>query len=136
MRLRRPVEIAERPGEAVEVVLGAVVVPVNGAHRAACATHLGHPAIDFLDRLRDLRAPPLVGRRGELRLELGAREPQRLERAHLLRIAHAGLPCVLRALALELFHPFLNSCIRVDQSFASITHESLAVQMNECLVTL
>ena len=30
IRLRRPVEIARRPGEAIEVVLGAVVIVANG----------------------------------------------------------------------------------------------------------
>src|SRR5207249_6546050 len=38
--LRRPIEIAERPGEAVEMVLGAVVIPVDRvepAHEASAA---------------------------------------------------------------------------------------------------
>ena len=40
---------------------------------------------------------------------------------HLLRIADRPR-VLLRALALEVFHPLLNSRFRVDQSFASVTH--------------
>ena len=66
-------------------------------------------------------APPLVRGRRELTLELGSREPQRLERAERFGIAHVA-HLRLGALALELFHAFLNSRIRVDESFASVTH--------------
>jgi hypothetical protein len=57
----------------------------------------------------------------ELTLELGAREPQRLELPEGLRSAHVA-HLRLDALALELFHPLLNSRIRVDESFAGIAH--------------
>jgi hypothetical protein len=53
--------------------------------------------------------------------QLGSGEPQRLEHPDLLRIAH-GRRIGSHALALELFHPFLNPRFRVDQSFAGITH--------------
>src|SRR5689334_6288850 len=82
---------------------------------------LGHAAIELFERLLDLRASSRVRGRRELPFELGAGEPQRLEGAYLLGVADVAPPC-LRALAFELFHPFLNSRVRVDQAFAGITH--------------
>ena len=66
-------------------------------------------------------APPLVRGGRELTFELGAREAQRLELPEGFRIAHVA-HLRLGALALELFHPFLNSRIRVDESFAGVAH--------------
>ena len=81
----------------------------------------GHAPVDFFNRLLELRAAALVGRRGELPLELGARQPQRLERVHAFRIAHRlGLP--LHARPLHLFLALLNPRLSIDQSFARITH--------------
>ena len=54
--LGRPVEITERPGEPVEVMLGAVVIGVDGAdHRpqpSIAALGFLHAAVDLFDRLR------------------------------------------------------------------------------------
>ena len=44
-------------------------------------------------------------------------------RALQLRGARHAPPARLAALALELFHPFLNPRVRIDQTFSSITHE-------------
>ena len=81
----------------------------------------GHAPIDFGHRLANLRAAPLVPGGRELTLEFRACEPQRLELPEGFRVAHVAHLC-LGALALELFHPFLNSRIRVDESFASVAH--------------
>ena len=82
---------------------------------------LGHAAIELFERLLDLCAPPRVRGGRELPFELGAGKPQRLERTYLLGIADVA-PLRLRAFALELLHPFLNSRVCVDQAFAGITH--------------
>ena len=67
------------PGQTFDAVLGGL-----------------HAAVDFLDRLRDLRAAPFVGRGEQLTIELGARQPQRLERFHLDRDRAPVLPCCWR----------------------------------------
>src|ERR1700736_3653839 len=85
---------------------------------------LRHAAIDLFHRLRDLRLPPFVGGDAELALELGAREPQRLERAQQLRIAN-GARLLVRALALQFFHTLLNPRLSVDQSLATVSHPHL-----------
>lgn len=86
-----------------------------------CATHLSHPAIDFCDRLRELKAPALVRGGLQLTCELGARQTKRLEQPHLLGVARlAAAP--RGALAFELLHPLLNSRIRVNQTLAGVTH--------------
>ena len=80
--------------------------------------------IDFLDGLTNLRAALFVGRRGQLTFQLGARQPQRLERMHALRVAHSpGQPLYTRAF--QFFDAFLNPRLSVDESFARITHECL-----------
>src|SRR5262249_40034487 len=72
-------------------------------------------------RLRQLRAPPLVGGGGQLTGELFARQLERLERADALGIAH-GFDRRPGTLALELVPPLLNPIVRVDQAFTGITH--------------
>src|SRR5712691_9267221 len=81
-----------------------------------------HAAIDFLDGLQDLRAPPFVSGRGQLALELGAREPQRFERVDALGIAHR-LRLPVHARPFHLLCALLNPRFCVDESFARITHE-------------
>ena len=57
----------------------------------------------------------------ELALQLDAGEPQRLELAHRVGVADFdGL--FLGALARQFVHALLNSGVRIDQSFTSITH--------------
>src|SRR5207302_124631 len=78
-----------------------------------CARFL-HPPIDLLDRLRDLRASPLVGRGHQLTIELGARQPQRFERLHFFRVAHRFPEALRTALALQLYHAFPPARFRVN----------------------
>ena len=122
--LRRPVEIPERPGEAVEVVLGAVVVPVNARYRRRAALTSAMRRSIFVDRLRDLRAPPLVRRSPRA----GARARSARAAATRARARCSGSrtsgPRRVRALALELFHPFLNSRI-LHRSVLRQHHPSL-----------
>src|SRR5581483_7006341 len=82
---------------------------------------LDDPAIDFRDRLLQLRAAAFVGRRRELRVELLARELQRFVRTNFFRIAN-DFGVLLRPFALELLHPFLDTGVLIDESFAGVTH--------------
>ena len=68
---------------------------------------------------RQLQLHVAQGLRGSF--ELGPGETQRLESLHLFGIAHRPA-ARLGPLALELFHPFLDSRISIDQTFAGITH--------------
>src|SRR5262245_17087184 len=61
-------------------------------------------------------------RASQLLLELGARELQRLTLAHFFRILLRPLAARSLALLFQFVHPFLESGIRINQSFASITH--------------
>ena len=73
----------------------------------------GHSTIDLANRLLELRATSFVLRGPQLVLELRSGESQRFERPHLLRITRVFLRRLL-TVALELFHPLLNSRVRVD----------------------
>src|SRR5262245_40112342 len=73
-----------------------------------------HSAIHFLDGLNNLRAPPLMSRRRQLPLELGASQPQGLERLLALRIACRLRPAV-GALALHFLEAFLNARLSINQ---------------------
>ena len=55
----------------------------------------GHAAIDFGHRLANLRAAPFVPGGRELTLELGSREPQRLELPEGFRISRTSRTCAL-----------------------------------------
>ena len=113
----------------MEMMLGAVVIRANGrdspgVRHFIVASVSFMRLIDFGDRFIQLRAPALVRRRDQLAIELHAREPQRLERVHLLRIADDLAVVLARALALQLFHALLNAPFRVDQTLTCVTHES------------
>src|SRR5579871_1507878 len=84
----------------------------------------GDPVVDLDDGLAEHRPAGLVGRGGELAIELRPREPQGLERAKRLRILHRGrMP--FRSLAFEFLHAFVNPRLCIDQTFTSITHDDL-----------
>jgi hypothetical protein len=89
------------------------VTPVECASGFEKRRRLGHAAIDLGHGLSDLIAPALVRGGRELAFEFGPREPQRLELPESFRVAHVT-DLSLRALAFQLFHPFLYSRIRVD----------------------
>src|SRR5689334_1772123 len=97
---------------------------MSAASLARGVLGLLHTAVDFFDRLHDLRAPAFVGGGGELAIELGARQPQRLQRVLFLRVANDFAAVLACPLALQLFHALLNSRFRIDKAFARITHES------------
>ena len=85
--------------------------------------HVGRAAGDFGQSLGDLVAPAFVGGGGQLLLELGAREPQRLQGADGFWIRGAGA-AFLAPLPLDLVLSLLNARFRVDQTFTGITHAS------------
>ena len=78
-------------------------------------------AVDFGKGVGDLGAPRFVRRVLELTGHLGVGELQRLDLAHLFRVLDCGPPR-LRAAQLQFFHAFLYLRIRVDQSFACVSH--------------
>src|SRR5436190_11013996 len=148
IRLRRPVEISERAREPMEMMLGAVVITNDGVDRHQANVRRGtrrtrrptgafrefcrfcvdrrlgerrNASIDFVDGLLQLRAPTIARRGLQLTLELGARQPQRLARADLLRILD-GLAALRLALAIQLLDPFLDPRVGVNQSLSRITH--------------
>src|SRR5262245_60163665 len=82
---------------------------------------LSHAAIDLVERLLKLRPPARVDRGRQLPLELGARQPQRLERADLFGVANLAHRR-LGPLPLEFFHAFLDSGVCVDQPFTCVAH--------------
>ena len=76
-RLRRPVEISERPGEPAELMLGAVVIPVDrsiGRHSSLGCLRRRHAPVDLFDRLRQLRPTTFVRGGGELAFEFQPRQ--------------------------------------------------------------
>jgi len=93
----------------------------SGALRRGPVARLSHPARELRDGLHDLRATPFVAGRSELSLQLGACEPQRLERPRAFRIAHDP-DVLLRALVFEILAALLNPRLGVNQSLARITH--------------
>jgi len=72
-----------------------------------------NPLLDFTDGLVKHAPTSFVRRHLALPLELSLGQPERLERAHGLGVANI-LELGLRSRPLELFHPFLNSRLRVD----------------------
>jgi hypothetical protein len=85
---------------------------------------LGHASIDLGHGLGNLCPATVVGGCGQLSLELGTREPKRLERPDSLRVARRLRRILLLAFSLQLLHTLLNPRICIDQSFACVSHVS------------
>jgi hypothetical protein len=104
----------------VKVVLRPVVVPIDNFPRVRRERHSPsggegerHSPPHFLDRLRQLRPVSIVNRRGELSLELDARQLQRLDDLSLGPVA-AVTVFGPRPLARQVFHAFLDSRVCIN----------------------
>jgi len=73
--LRGPVQVAERPGKAAEMVLGGLVV-LEGEQDSALFREYSQPFVELGYGLRELLFARGVGRGVHLTLCLGAREAQ------------------------------------------------------------
>jgi hypothetical protein len=87
-------------------------------------TQAGETFLDLGYRLRDLVLSSGMLGSFELLLELGARKPQRLALPDTLRVFLRLSVARRLAFGLQFVHPFLESGIRINQSFACITHYS------------
>ena len=74
--------------------------------------------LDFLERARELLPAGGMRRRFELPAQLREGKPERFRPPQPLGIAIALRHGPARPLFFTLVHPFLNSILRVDQSFA------------------
>jgi hypothetical protein len=81
--------------------------------------------VDLGDGRLDLLFADRVGRCRPLPLQLSSGEAQRFDFAKALRIGRRRTAAAL-ALRLPLLHLFLNSRVRVDESFSGITHKQSA----------
>src|SRR5262249_18666684 len=77
--------------------------------------------VELSNRLRQLGLAGLVRRGGELTDRLRPRQLQRFELSNLLRVPD-GRPASLRAAERQFVHALLNSRVRINQTFAGVTH--------------
>ena len=131
----RPVQITERSGKLLELMLGAVVVAKDRVRRAGHSLLRGRrrdgpfppDVVDAIRRSISAMAWPICARRAfvrrgrQLTFELACARACRFERAAARD--HAGLARRRRAaLAGHFVHPLLNSGILVDQALAGVAH--------------
>jgi hypothetical protein len=83
---------------------------------------IGDPAVELADCVLELRFASRVRRQLELTLQLGAREPARLELPEALRVTADGRLTCLTLFLFAFFHALGEAGFRIDESFSSITH--------------
>jgi hypothetical protein len=87
--------------------------------------HLSQATLDFRDRLPDLILARLVRSQLGLALQLDTRKAERFHLPHLLGIDLRALVFRDPSAFLEFVHALLQARFSVDQSFSSVTHESV-----------
>ena len=102
-----------------------VTRPAAGGGRRVLRRHRREPPLDLGDRVSNGLAPGRVRRQFELSLQFDAREAERLALADPLGIDARFLVARRLADLFQLFHPLLQSSVRVNQSFSSVTHVSV-----------
>ena len=87
---------------------------------------IGDAAVELADRVLQLLFARRMRRQLELTLQLGSREPERLELPEALRVAADGRLSCLTLFLLAFFHALGEAGFRIDESFSCITHVSVS----------
>jgi serine/threonine protein kinase len=108
----RPLDPSQRPTSAAELAASLE------------SSELRDSAVELRDGLSELLLAHWMGCGFKLTMQLGARQPQRLDLARALRVPVQHTLTRLPACLLEFVHALLNARIGVDQSLSGVTHES------------